>query len=267
MKETINRIKKLFRKDYIVVSGSVIPSKHRRCCGPEFKDHSFYLKSAEAEATRLVTQFGCNRSSKVLDIGCGQGRLPIGILRVIGEIDYLGIDIVQQSVDWCNRHIGRAHPSFRFSHLNVYNERYHRDGIKLDGTFRFDVASESIDIVYLFSVFSHTTEEDMRIYLRDFRRVLRKTGKIFFTAFVEENVPSFSINPDGYIFENCRGPLHIVRYNKAYLFSILEELGYRVEAFTHGTEADRQSAIYLGRSESQKPAEAMARTSVGVSAQ
>ena len=176
--------------------------------------------------------------------------MPIGILRVIGEIEYLGMDVVPQSVDWCNRFISKAHPSFRFSHLNVYNERYHREGIKLDDAFRFDVASESIDTIYLFSVFSHMTEEDMRVYLKDFRRVLRKTGKIFFSAFVEENVPNYSINPDRYIFEKCGGRLHVVRYNKSYLFSILHDLGYSIEAFTHGTEADRQSAIYLAQRES-----------------
>jgi cyclopropane fatty-acyl-phospholipid synthase-like methyltransferase len=80
------------RKEYVKVSGSIIPSPDRRYCGPEFKDDDFYLKSAEGEANRLINYFQCTQKSRLLDVGCGQGRLPIGILRVIAEINYAGID-------------------------------------------------------------------------------------------------------------------------------------------------------------------------------
>lgn len=234
------------RQECVKVSGSIIPSRERRCCGPEFKDDSFYLESAEGEANRLVTHFQCTQESRVLDVGCGQGRLPIGILRVIGEINYIGIDVDKKSIDWCKRYIEQDHPSFKFRHLNLYNERYNRSGIKIDDRFRFEIESESADIVCLFSVFSHTTEEDMRIYLEEFSRILDKGGKVFFTTFVEEDVPDVSINPENYRLR-CTGPLHIVRYNKDYLFSILDESGYSIVEFAHATEVDGQSAIYLGR--------------------
>lgn len=241
------RIHKPSRSDYVEISGSIIPLARQRCGGPKLKDHRYYLRSAEIQATRLIKHFGCSYKSKVLDVGCGQGRLPIGILRVIGEIDYLGIDVNQQSIDWCSYFIGRAHPSFRFLQLNIYNERYNRNGVRLDQKFQFALSPESIDIVNLFSVFSHTTEEDMRIYLKEFRRVLRGNGGIFFSAFVEDDVPNITINPTRYVFEKCDGPLHIVRYNKAYLESIVKELGYSIKAFTHATESDGQSAIYLAK--------------------
>jgi SAM-dependent methyltransferase len=179
-----------------------------------------------------------------LDIGCGQGRLPIGILRVIGEINYIGIDVDLKSINWCKQYIESKHPSFKFKHLNLYNERYNKNGNKIDAGFCFDVVENSVDIIYLFSVFSHTTEEDMRTYLKDFSRILDKGGKIFFTTFVEDDVPNVSINPENYHLK-CSGPLHIVRYNKDYLFSILDEYEYSILNFTHRTEADGQSAIYL----------------------
>jgi SAM-dependent methyltransferase len=234
------------RKEYIKLSGSIIPSPDRRWCGPEFKDDDFYLRSAEGEANRLVNCFQCTQESRVLDVGCGQGRLPIGILRVIGELNYIGIDVDRRSIDWCKRYIERNHPLFEFKHLNLYNERYNKNGIKIDDGFCFEVEPDSADIVYLFSVFSHTTEEDMRAYLKDFSRILDDRGKILFTTFVEEDVPNVSINPEDYRLK-CSGPLHIVRYNKDYLFSILDESGYSILSFTHGTEADGQSAIYLSK--------------------
>jgi len=242
IRKTIKKILPI--KKYVEVSGSIIPSRYSRCCGSEFKDDNYYLESAEKESNRLIDYFQCTQQSRILDIGCGQGRLPIGILRVIGEINYKGIDIDRKSINWCKQYIESKHPSFKFKHLNLYNERYNKNGVKIDAGFCFDVAENSFDIIYLFSVFSHTTEKDMRAYLEEFSRILDKGCKIFFTTFVEDNVPNVSINPENYHLK-CSGPLHIVRYNKDYLFSILDEYGYSILNFTHRTETDGQSAIYL----------------------
>ena len=95
-------------------------------------------------------------------------------------------------------------------------------------------------------MFSHTTEEDFKIYLKDFSRILTQNGKVFFTTFIEDGVPNISINPKNYRLK-CRGPLHVVRYKKDYLFSILDELDYSILDFTHETEADGQSAVYLSK--------------------
>ena len=234
------------RMEYVKASGSIIPSPYIRWGGPEFKNDNFYLKSAEVEANRLINDFQCNQKSRVLDIGCGQGRLPIGILRVIGDINYIGIDVHRRSIDWCKRYIEKKHPSFKFKQIKIYNERYNKNGIKIDDDFRFEVNKNSVDIVYLYSIFSHTNEEDMRIYLKDFFRILNNRGKIFMTAFVEEDVSNISINPENYRLK-CSGPLHIVRYNKDYLFSILDESGYSISNFIYGKETDGQSAISLSK--------------------
>ncbi len=243
----IRAVRRWLRQDHILFRGSVLPPRAMRLCDPEFRDDVFYLESAESEANRLDTDLGCGRRTRVLDIGCGQGRLATGILRIIGEIDYTGIDVDKESIDWCRRYIERRHPSFRFHRLNVANERYNPGGVPLRDGFRFNLAPKSVDIVYLYAVFSNMTGQDMRIYLTDCARVLVDGGKVFFTAYVEDDVPDISINPASYVYERCVGPLHVVRYNRRHLFTILSELGYRVAKFTHRSEADSQSAIYLRR--------------------
>jgi SAM-dependent methyltransferase len=233
--------------DSVVSSGSVIPAPDRRWCGPEFKDDDFYIHSAECEAIRLRDRMNCTRQSRVLDVGCGQGRLAIGIQRIIGELDYVGLDVDRGSIDWCKRHIESAHPTFRFAVCNVANERYNPDGVRLDQHFLFDVASGSRDIIYLYSVFSHTTEHDMRVYLREFARILAPGGGLVFTTFVEEGVESVAINPPNYRLA-CAGPLHVVRYDRQYLFSLVEEEGFLVQDFAYGRDSDGQSSIYLAAS-------------------
>jgi SAM-dependent methyltransferase len=179
-----------------------------------------------------------------LDIGCGQGRLPIGILRRLGSLNYLGLDIDKNSIQWCKKYIQNKNASFLFKHLNIHNERYNNEGVKIDNNFKFELESGSFDIVYLYSVFSHTTEHDMKIYLKEISRILNTTGKLFFTTFVENNIPNFTINPKDHRL-TISGPLHVVQYEKNYLFSILKDYGFTVQNFSHKTEADGQSAIYL----------------------
>jgi SAM-dependent methyltransferase len=247
-KSLISRVIKKIKpgKMYVNVDGSIIPSPDKRWCGPDFQDDHFYLKSAEREADRLITHLQCTKESRVLDVGCGQGRLPIGILRLLGDVNYHGIDIDRWSIDWCKRYISQDHPLFRFTHLDLYNERYNRKGTRIEEGFHFDVAAKSVDVINLYSVFSHVTEEDMKIYLQAFSRILDDGGKVFFTTFVETDVPDVTINPEGYRLE-CSGPLHVVRYDKEYLYSILEEYGYSVLKFSYETETDGQSAIYIGK--------------------
>lgn len=246
MKHEIMNIFKKFtvQKDYVVIDGSVIPSPDLRWCGPKFKADRYYLESAENEARRLVDHFGCKTGYKILDVGCGQGRLPIGLLRVLNDINYLGLDIDKKSVAWCNEHIGKEKNTYRFQHLNIYNERYNKKGRKLDEKFSFNLGDNEIDIIYLYSVFSHTTEQDMIIYLNEFHRILKKNGFIFFTTFAEENVPDVSYNPENYRLK-CVNPLHVVRYNKNHIISIIEKCGFILHNFTYETETDGQSAFYL----------------------
>jgi SAM-dependent methyltransferase len=230
-------------KDYVIFQGATLPAARMRWCGPEFKDDAFYLQSAEAEARRLVTRFGLTPQSRVLDVGCGQGRLAIGLLKVGVELDYTGLDVSRESIAWCQRRLQARHPRFRFQFLDVANERYHQTGQALAPGFRFDFPDRSFDIIYLFSVLSHLREDDMRLYLSDFRRLLAPDGRLFFTAFVEENVPPVSINPEGYIFPQCHGPLHVVRYEQSHLLAALRDAGFSLIELTHATEADRQSTV------------------------
>ena len=102
------------------------------------------------------------------------------------------------------------------------------------------------DIVYLHSVFANIIEKDVRIYTKEFRRVLKPDGRLFLTAFVEENVPDITINPENYVMP-CSGALHIARYEKKFFLSIFEDNGFKIERFDYGAELGGQSGLYLKR--------------------
>ncbi len=54
------------------------------------------------------------------------------------------------------------------------------------------------------------------------------------------------MNPPGYI-RSWGGPLHCVRYERAFLERMLGAAGFEMDKLTRGTETDRQSAIFARR--------------------
>ena len=74
--------------------------------------------------------------------------------------------------------------------------------------------------------------DDVRFYLIEFHRLLKTGGKMYVTAFIEEDVPEIEKNPPHYI-EESTGPLHRVRYENRFFLHLIEETGFLVEKFEH----------------------------------
>lgn len=215
------------------------PSSFRRG-HRDYLDDSLYLQSAINETERLVTYTGLNANSKVLDIGCGSGKLLIGILESIGEIRYYyGIDVDHKAITWCNNNLKLDWT--KFTYIGVRNDRYNPAGYDIDGRFSFPT-NQHFDIIYLYSVFSHMITNDIRLYLKEFKRLLKPGGYVFLTIFVEDNVPDMTINPDNYIGK-WSGKLACVRYNRQYFESLLD--GFQIDRFIYRETKSKQSVYYL----------------------
>jgi SAM-dependent methyltransferase len=227
--------------------GALLPPAHMRYCGAEFRDDATFLASGKAEARRLMSEFGLDRHTRMLEIGCGPGRLPIGILAEFGDIDrYDGVDVDARAIRWCRTFITAGHPGFVFHHVAARNARYNPDGPPMDARFRLPLPDGGYDLVYLHSVFSNMEPDDVRVYAREFHRLLKPDGRGFLTAFVEENVPPVTVNPTDYLIR-ISGPLHVARYEKGYFLGLLESEGLAVEHFGHRADLGGQSVVHLRR--------------------
>jgi SAM-dependent methyltransferase len=226
--------------------GQLLPPASIRLGGEHFQDDGVFLETGRADAKKLHDEFEISASSAILDVGCGVGRLAIGLLAEFGELShYTGVDVAEPSVRWCQKHIEAHHEGTKFIHLDVANARYSRRGKPIDKSFRLPFANASADVIYLYSVFSHMETEDVASYLQEFARLLTPTGGIFLTAFVEDDVEDMAVNPDGYGSLKWEGPLHCVRFNRGFFLALVEQGGLSVSRLDHGTETDGQSAIYL----------------------
>lgn len=255
------RLDRVERSKNVLHDGVLLPPKTLRPCGPNFQNDEFYLGSARKEADWLAGRFGLSRESSLLDVGSGPGRLAIGITQRVGEIEkYRGVDVSEESVRWGQKHITPEHPNFQFIHIDVENRRYNPGGSGKDSGFGFPFADEEFDLITLYSVFTHMLTDGVRSYLKDFRRILKPEGRIYLTAFLEDDVPDVEENPQGYLGREWKGDLHCVRYNREFFEKLLDENGFRMDELDSGKGKEQgevglvkergQSGVHLSKKSS-----------------
>ena len=148
-------------------TGALPPSKYRMG-GKHFKNDAAFIKTAVRDVKRLEKYAGLTKDSALLDWGCGAGRLAVGVREHFdgGRIaDYHGVDVQPELIDWANANL--AGPGFRFTCVDVSNERYNPDGTP-ERTLAADPGT--VDVLYAYSVFSHMNDEDTPAYLRLIQR-------------------------------------------------------------------------------------------------
>jgi len=127
--------------------------------------------------------------SAVLDIGCGPGRMAIGIGErfAFKNPAYLGFDIIRRDIDFCTREITGKYPQFKFAHLDVFNGHYNPKGSMRPETVRFPTRGGAYDFAFATSVFTHMRTPELQTYLRETGRSLRGGGKFLATFFCIED--------------------------------------------------------------------------------
>lgn len=135
--------------------------------------------------TIFVKYGGVKPDDRVLDVGCGIGRMAVPLtdyLSVNGK--YYGFDIVKSGIDWCKDTIAVRFPNFQFYHSDIQNMEYNPQGTIYASDYRFPFESSSFDFVFLTSVFTHLFPPDMENYLKEISRVLKEGGVCLITFFL-----------------------------------------------------------------------------------
>ena len=230
--------------DTIAVDPSIpLPPYTLRMGGQHFKKDADFVAAGVRDARMLRRRAGLTKAKRVLDWGCGAGRLAIGIKHLMGHVeDYHGVDIQPELLTWAKDHLTDEHT--RFTLVDAHNARYNPDG---EQSFHIPADDGSVDVLYAYSVFSHMLTADLAGYGATIARVLAPEGRAWVTAFVEEDVPDCVENPTDYRKLEWKGALHCVRYDRVFLERTLYDAGLAVDEFVHGRETDGQSMYVLRR--------------------
>jgi SAM-dependent methyltransferase len=226
--------------------GTLLPPAWLRLGGHNFERDEDYSAGADRDVERLERVAGLTESFRVLDIGCGVGRLATGIERRFGKLEnYTGVDVDAGRIGWCRKHL--TGQDVEFVAIDVANERYNPGGRQRGENFTLPLADDSFDVIYLYSVFSHLETADVAGYLHEFRRLLAPGGLVFLTAFIEPDVPDMEVNPAGYgaFPGEWNGPLHCVRFDRGFFDGLVADADLTIQRLDHQSDTDGQSGLVL----------------------
>jgi len=177
----------------------------------------------------------------VLEIGCGIGRDAIPLIDVIGSTGtYLGVDIIKPSIDWCQKHISEKNKNFVFCHFDVRDQLHNSSGKLLTSQIKLPIEDSVIDRIILQSVFTHMFPYDIKHYLKEFERVLKKGGLIYATVFLYDdeiihsarltNLTPFNLRFEHELIAGIRlndpvYPTGAVAYTKVFMDSLVDGSG------------------------------------------
>jgi SAM-dependent methyltransferase len=161
-----------------------LPStRDQRAFGEDFLGMAYRLLG------QCVNHAGLRPDDRVLDVGCGAGRLAYALtsyLSLSGSYD--GFDARSDFIDSARGAIIERFPHFSFRAVPVRNALYNAEGAEDAAEFEFPYPAESFDLVCAISVFQHNRPPAIRRYLREIFRVLRPDGRCLITCFL--------LNPD-----------------------------------------------------------------------
>jgi SAM-dependent methyltransferase len=192
MKQTISRflplsVKGRLRKTVDLFQYKIARfSRANRFLPPPFLTNvgnSDFIETGNEFFTYFVDLGQLKPSDKVLDVGCGSGRMARRLTEYLTTGSYDGIDITKDSIDWANKTYS-GFPNFRFHFSDIFNKYYNPKGTVSAEEYRFPFDDAQFDFVFLTSVFTHMLERDVQNYLSEIRRVLRSGGCAFITCFL-----------------------------------------------------------------------------------
>ena len=144
-----------------------------------------WFRWAEEWSVLLRVYGHLTERSRVLEIGCGLGRIAFGLRYLLSPGGtYDGFEIVPDKVGFLEQTFSPLYPNFRFRHADVHNTYYNPAGKTSAWEYRFPYGERSFDLVFAASVFTHALPEVVRQYFAETARVLAPNGRAVFSFFL-----------------------------------------------------------------------------------
>jgi ubiquinone/menaquinone biosynthesis C-methylase UbiE len=161
----------------------LIPAPEIRNLTGPFDDKELYFNLGKTQSEKIIQWLSIKPDQKILDVGCGCGRIAIHFLNYLNEQgQYIGIDSNKSLLSYCADNISIINNKFQFKLIDAYNGVYSRDGKLKCKDIIFPIEDGTVDIVIMWSVFTHMCLVDMDAYLKEIHRVLKKGG-LFISSF------------------------------------------------------------------------------------
>lgn len=132
------------------------------------KEHFDTMKHILSKSGFLI-----NSANRILDFGCGAGRMIRWLGNSVEHCDVWGVDIQAEHIYWCQQHLS---PPFKFVTVTTaphlpFEDRY-------------------FDLIYCGSVFTHI-DDLADTWLLELKRILQPGGSLYITVFDKYSLQQF----------------------------------------------------------------------------
>lgn len=202
----------------------------------------------------MIDLIGLGPDARVLEIGCGIGRMALGLSAYLSSGRYLGVDIMEDALAVA-RATFEGDERIRFEHLDVYNGWYHSGGERraLDLCLADEVGGAH-DLVFMTSVLTHLFPADAEHYLRECRSVLKPGGALLVTAWLvnartrchileQRSAIAFHEQEGGYWVQSVDNPEGAIALEEEFVVASIERAGMRIERLERGYWADQAHGL------------------------
>lgn len=221
-----------------------------------------YRAGAREFADHLIRLGGLRPDDRVLDIGCGTGRIAVPLLGYLEAGSYEGFDVHPEAIRWCEANISSRNGAFRFRSVPVQSGWFNPWGDEQASEFSFPYGDGEFDFAVAVSLFTHLLPPATERYLSELGRVLRPEGRWLATFFAigedgqsppspEWPAPSDWTAP--ILFQrrrdHCRildpdNPERAVAHEEAWLRGAVERAGLSIRATHRGYWPGRHGLSY-----------------------
>ncbi len=198
---------------------------------------------------------GLSPNHRVLDVGCGIGRMAVPLTTYLTSGSYEGFDIVRDGIKWSTKTITSRYPNFQFQLAGIYNKVYNPSGRVSAVEYRFPYEDNSFDLVFLTSVATHMMPADLEHYISEISRVLKPGGQTLITFFLldeearllmkqHRSSVDFSFRGDGYWTMSATSPEQAVAFEEQYIRQLYKSNNMQiVEPIRFGSWSGRANPV------------------------
>jgi SAM-dependent methyltransferase len=204
-----------------------------------------------AEQFNIAFKEVCNLqpNERVLDVGCGAGRIAFPLADYLKQGSYEGFDISKDAIEWCQKAY-RKYPNFHFQLADIYNGQYNPKGKIQSINYRFPFEDARFDFVFLVSVFTHMLPAEVEHYTAEISRVLKTGGRCLITYFILDSTISsyegcdvnFKFERNGYRIMDEKLPESAIAYPENTIRELYSKNKlFVIEPILYGKWAKRQN--------------------------